>query len=204
LACEALQCSNEDTASAILESANLQPLASDQADQAYTYDERGFKYDIPLYCVYNPSNLLRDPPAFAAATSVAAATASAKQHQQQQTVQVQVAPSSARGRVGGAASDDSKQQDDAASSAASPPSGKSVKFKVRFSNGLPDLVVDQRSSVTIASVKALIAAAHPSLTSDRIRLYYLGKLMASGSWSLHDIGMKKEMVLQCFVPRAKD
>jgi hypothetical protein len=199
-----LQCSNEDTASAILESANLQPLASDQADQAYTYDERGFKYDIPLYCVYNPSNLLRDPPAFAAATSVAAATASAKQHQQQQqTVQVQVAPSSARGR--GAASDDIKQQDDAASSsAASPPSGKSVKFKVRFSNGLPDLVVDQRSSVTIASVKTLIVAAHPSLTPDRIRLYYLGKLMASGTWSLHDIGMKKEMVLQCFVPRAKD
>jgi len=197
LACEALQTSQDDTAIAILESASLQPLDSEQADQAFTYDERGFKYCIPFYCVFNPSNLLRDPPPVAAATSVAAAAA----HNKSQPLQVQVAPLSARGNGGVAAPAAESKSPDAVVAGAS---GKLVQFKVRFSNGLPDLAVQQPVGVNLAQVKALITTQHPSLPPERVRLYYLGKLMASNSWTLGDIGMRKEMVLQCFVPRGKE
>lgn len=207
-----------DTALVILESAEMTPFDVDQPGVCFSYDSKGFKYDIPLvrageeqdrtrtqasarhtpphffplpnavlvicfsapqYCLYTPSNLLRDPPP--------------KPVNSSQPLQVQPAPQK----------DTANPSSDVSSvgSVSVAVGGKPLKFKVRFSNGLPDLTVDQSTNSTIGQLKTVIAATHSSLTPDRTRIYYLGKLMSNDRWSLSDIGMRKEMVLQCFIPR---
>ncbi len=201
LACEALLVSSdEETASVILDSANMQQLQTEKDGEAFTYDRLGFKYIVPLYCIYTPANLLRDPPAAAAITTIAAASAAAASASSGKTLQVQVAPNSTRAAASAAATVDVDASTAAASSSGT---GKSLKFKVRFSNGLSDLLLDQRAGLTIGALKSLILSKHPSLiSSDRCRIYYLGKKLAE-QWSLGEVGLKKEMVLQCFV-LAKD
>lgn len=197
----AVEAGDDSTSAAILESAGLQPFDIDAVERFFTYDQKGFKYEVPLYCLYAPSNLLRDapPPAAAAATAKAA----------QAPLQVQVAPSSARSQQHSSVNDEAKSaepqsqvQAGAAPATVGGGTGKSLKFTIRFSNGLADYPLDARSSTSIAALKSLICSRHPSLAPlhDSLRLYYLGKWMSQPAWTLGEIGMKKEMVLQCFIP----
>ena len=196
----AVEAGDDSTSAAILESAGLQPFDIEAADRFFTYDSKGFKYECPLYCLYTPSNLLRDPP------PGGLAVASTKSSQA--PLQVQVAPSSARSQQHSSVNDEAKSaeassaQSAAGASAVGVGTGKSLKFTIRFSNGLPDYPLDARSSTSISAIKSLICSRHPSLQPmhDALRLYYLGKWMSQPQWTLGEIGMKKEMVLQCFIP----
>lgn len=188
----AVESGEEGTSDAILESAELTPFDIENPEVCFCYDSKGFKYDIPLYCMYTPANLLQEP----SAAAIAAAKA-----QQQAPLQVQVAPTSARQQTPAGEGEEVKSAE--AAGDASAPGGKTIKFKIRFSNGLADLSIDQKSSCTIGALKTLIATKYPDLAPERVRIYYLGKHMVSNQWNLGEIGMKKEMVLQCFIPAAK-
>jgi hypothetical protein len=186
VACEAS--AEEATMAAILESAQLQPLDIEREGEAFTYDQRGFKYEVPLDCIYTPGSLIKG----------------SSSPRAQLVLQVQPAP--AQGSSSARYSTEEAKSAEAAAvaqPAAVAASGKSLKFKVRFSNGLPDLTLDQRTGCTIGQLKSVIAEKYPALTPDRTRIYYLGKFMSSHSWNLGEIGMKKEMVLQCFIPGFK-
>lgn len=175
----AVEAGDESTSAAILESAGLQPFDLDAADRFFTYDQKGFKYDVPLYCLYTPANLMRDPPPAAAVSAASAAKSQAP-------LQVQVAPSSARSQQHSAANDESKSAEPALQGAAAGGvvgggTGKSLHFTIRFSNGLPDYPLDARSSTSMSALLSLICARHPALqpVSSSLRLYYLGKWMSN-------------------------
>jgi hypothetical protein len=165
---------DSSTTQAILESAEMTPFDIERSDVCFTYDSKGFKYEIPLYCLYLPSNLLRDPPVKPASHS---------------PLQVQPAPPKAVSSASDALDAEIKQPE-----ALNAGTGKSLKFKVRFSTGLSDLAIEQRTSCSIGQLKALIHAKHADLAPERIRIYYLGKYMSHDKWNLGEIGMKKEMV----------
>lgn len=171
---------NGDTATtqAILQSAEMTPFDIERPDTCFTYDQKGFKYEIPLYCVFRPSNLLAAP-----AASKPSATSAVPQQQQP----LVVAPAPAKPSPSLIASSDDQKAPDLAG-------GKPLAFKVRFSNGLADLAIDQKTSFTIGQLKQLIGKKYPDLTPDRIRVFYLGKYMSQDRWNMGEIGMKKEMV----------
>jgi len=58
LACEA---GDEGTSLAILDSAGVTPFDMNKPDCCFSYDDMGVKYEVPMYLLRDPSNLLTDP-----------------------------------------------------------------------------------------------------------------------------------------------
>ena len=172
------------TTQAILESAEMTPFEVERVDTCFSYDSKGFKYEIPLYCVFKPSNLLP--------TAVSSSVGNNKPASNSPAQPLVVAPAPVK-TAPALVENDQKAQEIVTT-------GKPLSFKVRFSNGLPDLAVDQKTSCTIGQLKQLIQQKHPALGPERVRMYYLGKHMSQDRWNLGEIGMKSSMILQAFVP----
>jgi len=84
--------SDPDTAGAIMQSAGLTPYDVEKGDCYFCYDEFGSRYEVPLYALFEPRNLLQDSngapgsvPAVEAPASEAPARGSAPAHDQKQS-----------------------------------------------------------------------------------------------------------------------
>jgi len=197
----AAEAGDVDTTAAILESAGLTPFDVDEntpPEHCFSYDPKGFKHFLPFYCIYTPPNIVPEQ----AQTTTATAAAPGKPP----LVQVQAAPNA----NGGVAPQEEKDNTGASapstvrvsSASSSGVSGKLIKFKLRFSNGLPDMMMEERSGLTLSQLKGKILARHPDLgPENKIFLFYLGKPLSGAQWTLSQVGLRKDMVLQVFITK---
>src|SRR5262245_14462449 len=58
----AIESGDESTQAAILESAEMTPFDIERAEWCFSYDTKGYKYEVPLFTMYVPSNLKKDAP----------------------------------------------------------------------------------------------------------------------------------------------
>jgi len=54
----AAESDDDTTAKVILQSAGLSPYDIDRPDYCFCYDERGFRYEVPMYILHEPRNLV--------------------------------------------------------------------------------------------------------------------------------------------------
>lgn len=191
----AVEADDEATTEAILESAELTLFDIEKPDTCFTYDSKGFKYEIPLYCLYTPGNLVKETNnhinnnnntassrSFSSNSSTSSAVATTT------TLQVQPAPSKLNSSSSTASPGVDEMKSQSISSAAtnviddSSIDGKPIKFKIRFSNGLSDYTLEVKSGYSMGQIKALIInkySTQTQLQTDKLRLYYLGRNRSS-------------------------
>lgn len=178
MCCEA----DAETGKMILESAGLTKLVRMGKQQLMCYDELGFMYELPLYVLRKPDNLITEVPSLSPgpeqqdgkqlslspSSSSTATTVIAAASNRPATVTVTVAA------VGSASADKAKDL------------GPPVKFKLRLGCNNPQtLVLTMGSNQTALSVKQHIVseweakrldfAPYPSVSVKRMRLFLLGR-----------------------------
>ena len=116
VAVEASECGH-DLASlqTILESADMSALDTDRIGYCFTYDSKGFKYEIPLYCIFQPTNIVNE-----------SSQPQPKQSTHSPNTPLQVQPATKK------VATQNEEQVEAETDAQA---GKMIKFKIRFSNG---------------------------------------------------------------------
>lgn len=56
----AVEAEDSGTRLLVLEGAGLSPFRQDKPNMFYSYDQRGFKYELPMYVLYEPRNLMSE------------------------------------------------------------------------------------------------------------------------------------------------
>ena len=182
---------DDATREALMDSAGLQRWSIERMDAVYTYDAKGVRYDVPLYCIYLPHTLLTAEQEEAAAAAAASAAAGGGQGK------------GGGGGGGGGVGEEGKEVGVEGSPKESPAVGarsldgeRVVSFKVRFSDGMGDLPLSLPQSTELREVRRRVAEAK-GIGEER-QVYFLhGQRWVEGT--LGQMGLKKEQVLQCFV-----
>lgn len=141
------------------------------------YDELGSRYQLPVYCLSSPTNLIREN-----------ATGEDGQPVGDIAEEIEVIDSQSP-----------KNCEELSAADERPPSSGGVELllKLRLSTG-EDMKVNVRSKDTVLSVKKLLASKQPDIKVEYQRWYFAGKML-NDSMKLEDAKLKKGFVVQVIV-----
>ena len=187
------ECDDAATRDVMLDSAGLQRWSIEKMEGVYTYDAKGFKYEVPFYCLCTPRSLITPEEEAEAAAAAAVSPPSFPSASSHLTTpdEIKAEPSVSSSNTA------SPQTGSRVLATDSPSAEKPVRFKIRFSDGIGDLPLCLSLSTPLSLLKARVRE-EKGISAER-QVYFLhGKRLAAES-TLRDIGIRKEMVLQCFV-----
>jgi hypothetical protein len=206
LACEA---GDEGTSLAILDSAGLTPFDMNKPDCCFCYDDHGAKYEVPMYVLRDPANVVKTDEHNHSSQADAAASPA-------QQIELQAQPSSAVAPIitSGGGGGDEKSKNQSASPVASPsispvspmsptsPAPISTdntpgfKIKIRFSEG-KDIEVTVRPSQSIKELKTQLFASNAIPIKDQ-RVIYSGRRLEDND-TMMSAKIKPGIIVQVMV-----
>jgi len=192
------------TAAAIMDSAGLTPYDIDKADSCYCYDQLGNRYEVPMFVLYEPSNLLDDNSTNLPKQNIALDTHKqndprlASSQSKEDTVECTSSSKSIASPVKGeagpsliesvntSANSDSSSEHDEKKEAR-------ISFKVRLSSG-QDISVTMKPTDSISEMKRKVAQLCGT-PANKQKVIYRGKLLPDVS-ILKDHAITNKTVVQ--------